>query len=92
MSDRDPTNAEALAAIAGIAMTARDLIERLDRLDFRATGETLDALHEHLAVAGGSALHLANRLGCESEVGRLVSEGQQRLKSFRACAGMGGRA
>lgn len=92
MSDQNPTNAEMLAAIASIALTARQLIDRLDRFDFRATGKVLDALHEHLAVAGGSALHLAEKLGCEGDVQRLLKEGQDRLKMARASAGLGGRA
>lgn len=92
MRDQNPTNAEMLAAVASIALTARQMIDRLDRLDFRATSETLDALHEHLAVAGGSALFLAERLGCESDVKQMLQDGQRRVQAFRACAGLEGRA
>lgn len=92
MSEQEPTNAHLLAASAAIALESRRLIERTDRTSFQDVGDTLDALHEHLAVAGGSLLFLARRLGCEAEVERMVKEGQQRVDAFRACRGLGGCA
>lgn len=89
---KEPTNVELLAAAATIARTGRKVIEATDRTSFKDVGETLDALHEHLAVAGGSLLILAERLGWEAEVKRLLAEGQARIDAFRACAKMEGRA
>ncbi|MFC3060470.1 hypothetical protein [Paenirhodobacter populi] len=88
----DPTTPELLAAAASVALTGRSIIERTDRTSFRDVCKTLDALHEHLAVAGGSLLVLADRLDCRADVALLISEGQARLAAFRACAGMEGRA
>ena len=92
MPDREPTNAELLAAAVAIALEGRNQIERTDRTSYRATCQTLDALHEHLAVAGGSLLVLADRLGCKEEVEQRLREGRDRLDAFRACQGLGGRA
>lgn len=91
-SAKEPTDVELLAAAAAIARTGRRVIEETDRTSLQDVGETLDALHEHLAVAGGSLLILAERLGCEAEVKRLLAEGQARIDAFRACANMEGRA
>lgn len=84
----EPSNAELIAAATSIALAARQLIERTDRTGFRAVCETLDALQEHLAVAGGSLLILADRLGHKAEVERLINEGQARVAAFRACQGL----
>lgn len=92
MTEQEPTNTELLAAAAAVALTGRRLIDNTDRTSFRDVGETLDALHEHLAVAGGSLLFLARRLGCESEVERMLKEGQDRITAFRASTGIRGRA
>ncbi len=89
---KEPTTPQILAAVAGIALNSRDVIERTDRTSYRDVGETLDALHEHLAVAGGSLLFLAERLGRKAEVERLIKEGQDRVAAYRAFAGQGGRA
>ena len=89
---KEPTDVELLATAAAIARTGRKVIEATDRTSFKDVGETLDALHEHLAVAGGSLLILAERLGWEAEVKRLLAEGQARIDAFRACANMEGRA
>ena len=89
---KEPTDVELLAAAAALARTGRKVIEATDRTSFKDVGETLDALHEHLAVAGGSLLILAERLGWEAEVKRLLAEGQARIDAFRACANMEGRA
>lgn len=87
-----PTSAELLAAAASIAIAGRKLITGTDRTSFHDVGETLDALHDHLAVAGGSLLVLAERLGCEVEVRQLIAEGQARVAAFRAFRGTEGRA
>ncbi|MBB1498539.1 hypothetical protein [Paracoccus sp. MC1862] len=92
MSEREPTNAELIAAAVGIALASRDLIKRTDRTSFRDVGQTLDALHEGMAVAGGSLLHLAERLGVQADVDRLVKQGQDRIATVRAFAGTEGRA
>lgn len=88
----DPSIPEILAAAAGIALTSRSIIERTDLTSYRDVCETLDAVHEHLAVAGGSLLLLAERLDCKAEVERLIKEGQDRLNTYRAFAGQRGRA
>lgn len=92
MADQEPTNAELLAAAVVILLAARDLTQRTDRTSFRDTCETLDALHEGAAVAGGSLLHLAERLGLAGDVNRLVKHGQDRVATARAFRGQGGRA
>lgn len=92
MSDREPTNADLLASAAAIALTGRRIIEATDRTSFQDVGETLDALHEHLAVAGGALLHLAGRLHIESDVQRMLKESQDRVTAFRASQGLEGNA
>lgn len=92
MSDREPTNAELIAAAVSIAIAARQLIEGTDRTSYRVTGETLHGLHEGMAVAGGSLMRLADNLGLTGEVDRLVKRGQDRLAAFNACSGLEGRA
>ncbi|MCJ1900960.1 hypothetical protein MR829_11305 [Paracoccus versutus] len=92
MSEREPTNADLLAAAAGLALESRRRIERTDRTSFRDVCETLDAIHEHLAVAGGSLLFLADRLDLRPEVEQKLREGRDRVDAFRACQGIGGRA
>lgn len=88
----EPTDAQLLASFAGIALAARQLIDRTDRTSFTEVTQTLDAIHEHLAVAGGSMLYLAKRMGCEAEVERLIQQGQDRVAALRASRGLGGRA
>lgn len=68
------------------------MIDSTDRTSFRDVGETLDAMHEHLGVAGGALLFLARRIDCEAEVERMLKEGQDRVTAFRACMGMEGNA
>jgi len=92
MADDEPTNAELLAAAVSVALAARQLIERTDRTSYRDTCEALDGLHEGMAVAGGSLMHLVDRLALTGEVNRPVQRGQDRLASFRAFQGQGGRA
>lgn len=88
----EPTTPQILAAAAGIALNGRAVIERTDRTSYREVCEALDALHEHLAVAGGSLLILAERLGCKAEVERLIRDGQDRVTAYCAFAGQGGHA
>ena len=78
-----------------IALARSSRMPPLDRhalVDDPALGETLDALHEGAAVAGGSLLHLAERLGLAGDVNRLVKHGQGRVATARAFRGQGGRA
>lgn len=89
---KEPSTPELIAAATGIAPNSRAVIERTDRTSYRDVCETLDAVHEHLAVSGGSLLILADRLGCKAEVERLIREGQDRVNAYRAFAGQGGRA
>ena len=90
--NRELTTPELIASAASIALTGRRLIDNTDRTSFRDVGETLDALHEHLGVAGGALLFLARRLDCEAEVERMLKAGQDRVTAFRACMGMEGKA
>lgn len=87
-----PSIPEMIAAAAAIALTGRQVIAATDRSNRTDMAETLDALHEHLAVAGGSLLFLAATLDCEAEVNRLLKEGQARVDAFRSFAGQDGRA
>ncbi|MDZ7907133.1 MAG: hypothetical protein U5N10_02165 [Gemmobacter sp.] len=88
----EATNTELLAAIAAIAVTGRRLIEGTASADPEAAGKTFAALHEFLAVSGGSVMVLAQRLSCEAEVERLVMEGQNRITAYQASQGLEGRA
>lgn len=92
MSTREPSAAELLAAAVGLALAGRTLIEATNGRNRAQLVTTLDALRENLAVMGGSLLVLADRLGCEAELRRLVDEGQARLAAFQACQGLEGRA
>lgn len=93
MSAQDePSDAQILAAAVSIALASRKLIDRTPRTNYREVCETLDAVHEHLAVAGGSLLVLAERLGMASDVQAMVDEGRARVAALRACQGLGGRA
>lgn len=92
MIEREPTNPELLAAALVIALTARDLVERTDRTSYRDISETLDALREGMAIAGGSLLHLAERLDLARDVNQLVKAGADRAKVARSFSGQGGRA
>lgn len=92
MNAPEPTTAELLAAAVGLALAARALIAATDRANRTQCATTLDALHHHLAAVGGSLLELAERLDCEAEVKRRVSEGQARLAAYAAFQGTEGRA
>lgn len=87
-----PNNPQLIAAAAAIILTGRQVIERTDRTSYRDVNDTLDALHDHLAVAGGSLLYLADRLGCRAEVDQMLADGQARVDALRAFKGMEGRA
>lgn len=90
--NQEATNVELLAAIAAIAVTGRRLIEGTASTDAAAAAKAFAALHEFLAVSGGSVMVLAQRLNCEAEVERLVMEGQNRITAFQASQGLEGRA
>lgn len=92
MSGHEPTNAELLAAATAIAQEGRRLIDATNRCLPAEMLATLDALHEHLAFAGGSLLVLAGRLGIEAEVFLNLREGRARVEAFRSSAGLEGRA
>lgn len=87
-----PSIPELIATAAGIVLTGRQVIVAADRTKPDDVAETLDALHEHLAVAGGSLLFLAEALDCKTEVDRLLKEGQARINAFLLSAGQEGRA
>lgn len=92
MSKRESTNAELIAAAVTIALAARALIEWSDRTSYRDTCEALDGLREGMVVAGGTPMHLAERLKLTAEFDRLVKQERDRVDAFRACQGLGGRA
>lgn len=88
----DPSNAELLAPAISLALAGRNLIERTDRTSLKDTCEMLDVLHESLAIAGGSLLILAERLGINDDAMKLVERAHQRLANARASSGLGGGA
>lgn len=88
----EPTNPELIATAFGMALINRTLIEATDRTNDTDVTQTLVSVHEHAALAGGSLLLLAKRLGCDAEVRKLVAEGQARLNGYQASAGLEGRA
>lgn len=92
MTDQEPTNSELLALVATIALIGRQVIENTDRSDMHDMAETLDLLHEHLALAGGSVLSVADSLGCRAEIDHIIAEEQDRVNAIRACRGLAGRA
>ena len=92
MSAQDPTPPELMATVTLVAMVGRRTIAGTDRQNPKAMAQTLDALHEYLGIAGGSLVFLAERLGIEAEVLRLVEEREARLSAAMACTGLEGRA
>lgn len=92
MTERDPTNGELLGAIALMSASLRGMIEETDRTALGDTCEVLAMIHENLALAGGTAMHLADRLGCLAEVEAHVNEGFRRARMAKVFAGQGGRA
>lgn len=90
--NKTPTLAELIATATSISMVGRDAINQTDRTNLELTNETLDALHEQLAIAGGSLLVLAEHLGCTAQVNQLLSEARARLLAYKASSGLEGRA
>lgn len=90
MSDREPTNAELLASAAIIISTGRRIIDQTNRCLPSDMLGTMDALNEHLAVAGDALSILADRLGHQREVEQSLKEGQYRVSAFRASQGLEG--
>ena len=88
----EPTNPELIATAIGMSLINRTLIEATDRTNRTDVTQTLVSVHEHAALAGGSLLLLAERLGCDAEVRQLVAEGQARIAGYQASAGLEGRA
>lgn len=88
----EPTNPELIATAIGMAFINRRLIEATDRASRIDVVQALYSVHEHAALAGGSLLLLAERLGCDAEVRQLVADGQSRLTGYQASAELEGRA
>lgn len=88
----EPTNPKLIATAIGMGLINRILIEATDRINRTDVTQTLVSVHEHAALAGGSLLLLAERLGCEGEVRQLLAEGQARIVGYQASAGLEGRA
>ena len=88
----EPTNPELIATAIGMALINRTIIEATDRTNRTDVTQTLVSVHEHAALAGGSLLLLAERLGCDTEVRQLVAEGQARIAGYQVSVGMEGRA
>lgn len=88
----EPTNAELLATAATIMHAMRQMIATADRNNAEQVNTTMDAVHEYLAVVGGSVAILSDRLGCTDDVERIMRQGQERLRAMQANRGLGGRA
>jgi len=88
----NPTNAELLATASSIMLAMRQMIATADRSNAEQVNTTLDAIHEYLAVVGGSIAILSDRLGCTDDVERIMKQGQERLRAMQASKGLGGRA
>ena len=88
----DPNNIELLATTAGLILLLRQIIEQADRDDRAHVDAALDAIHEHLAVCGGSMMELAERLGIAAEVEVTIMQRRQRLANLQASGGLSGRA
>jgi len=81
-----------LAAAAGLTIIMRQAIETLHEGNFAMGREAMNAMHEQLAVVGGSILTVADVLGYGDSVNALVGEGQARIQAAYACRGIEGRA
>lgn len=92
MTEQEPTNSEMLALAATVALIGRQVIGNTKRTSLKDMAETLDMLSEHLAMAGGAVLSVAENLGCRAEVLRIIDEEQARVSAIRACRGLEGRA
>ncbi|MBJ2153871.1 hypothetical protein [Paracoccus sp. IB05] len=92
MTTENPTQPEVLAAVIGLVMHMRRTIEMTDRADLDQVATTLGAIHEHLAVIGGSVAMLAEELGHRQEVENRVRGNLEKAKAFASCTGLEGRA
>lgn len=92
MTTENPTQPEVLAAVIGLAIHMRKTIDTTDRANPDQVATTLDAIHEHLAVIGGSVAMLAEELGHRQEVEDRVAGNLDKAKAFAACTGLEGRA
>lgn len=92
MNSENPTQPEVLAAVIGLAMHMRRVIDMTDRANPDQVAATLDAIHEHLAVIGGSVAMLAKELGHKQEVEDRVTANPDKANAFAACTGLEGRA
>lgn len=88
----EPTQPQILAAIIGLAIHMRRLVDHTDQSDPEQVATTLGSIHENLAVIGGSAVQLADDLGHKQEIDRLVDANLAKAQAFAACTGMEGRA
>lgn len=92
MSTNNPTQPEVLAAVIGLAIHMRNVIKLTDRTNSEQVATTLDTIHEHLAVIGGSMAMLADELGHKQEVDDRVTGNLDKAKAFAACNVLEGRA
>lgn len=92
MTTENPTQPEVLAAVIGLALHMRNVIELTDRTNPEQVATTLDAIHEHIAVIGGSVAMLADELGHRQEVDDRVTRNLGRVNALAACSGIEGRA
>ncbi|MDS9467934.1 hypothetical protein RGQ15_10190 [Paracoccus sp. MBLB3053] len=66
--------------------------EQADRDDRAHVDAALDAIHDHLAVSGGTMMVLAERMGITAEVEATIVQRRQRLANLQASGGLRGRA
>lgn len=92
MSQNEPTPTFLLAGAAGMVMILRDMIAKADRGDADEMAATLDAVHQHLALIGGSIATVADMLGCEDEFAAHIKRGRERLVALHASGTLEGRA
>lgn len=92
MTTTEPTQPQILAAVIGLVIRMRQVIDMTDSDDVDRVSTTLTALHEHLAVIGGSIITLADDLGVKEEVDRIVGANLAKAQAFAACRGIEGRA
>ncbi|MDH2327832.1 hypothetical protein QCN27_13255 [Cereibacter sp. SYSU M97828] len=83
---------ELFAGAASLTRYMRQIIEKTDRNSVNDMRAALDAIHEHLAVVGGSVALLADAMGCSEEMQRLMKESADRMLVLAANGGLEGRA
>lgn len=79
----EPTTIELIATSAGLMLLLRRIIEQADRNDGAYVSAALDAIHEHLAVCGGSMMVLADHMGIAAEVDHADRGRGDRLRGNR---------